>query len=75
MAPDAAQHVAAILNAAWMVRHYARGRRSGLHREQRAEAIRVLGLICRKAFNECPDFEAVLAAIVEGLVPRDEPRF
>lgn len=75
--PDPALVVAAILNAAWMVRHYARGSRrsSGWLVEQRTAAIRQLGHVCRDAFNRTEDFEPLFRAIVEGLVPHDEPRF
>lgn len=63
--------VAAILNAAWMVRHYARGSR--LRRQQ---AILKLGITTREALNHCGnDFEAILRALAEGLNPRDDPPF
>lgn len=75
MAPDLAQLIAAILNAGYMVRHYARGGRTRLHRTQRAQAIQQLGLIVREAFNQSEDFEALLAAVVDALRPRDEPPF
>lgn len=71
------QLVASILNAAWMVRHYARGGRLTIQREERAEAIRDLGLIVRKAFiaANSSDFEPLLAAVVDGLRPKDDPPF
>ncbi len=77
MVPDTTGLVAAILNAAWMVRHYARGARqktshSAKHRD---EAIKKLGLIVREAFAQSSDFEALLTAVVDGLRPRDEPPF
>lgn len=75
MAPDSAPLVAGILNAAWMVRHYARGGRSRLQRAQRSQAIQQLGLTVRDAFNRSEDFEPLLAALVDGLRPRDEPPF
>lgn len=76
MAPDTAQLVGAILNAGWWVRHYARGARiAGRQRELRAEAIRALGLVVRQAFDVSEDFEPLLQAIVDGLVPHDDPRF
>lgn len=70
--------VAAILNAAWMVRHHARGGR--VSRESpmaanRQKAIRAMGLIVRQAFQSSDDFEPLLAAVVDGLRPRDEPPF
>ena len=76
-APDTASLVAAILNACWMVRHYARGARQTVSpmAARRREAIRKLGLIVRDAFARSDDFEPLLAAIVDGLVPREEPRF
>lgn len=72
---DTGQLVASILNAAWMVRHYARGGRLTIQREQRAEAIKVMGLLVREAFNTSQDFEPLLGAIVDGLRPRNEPPF
>lgn len=75
MAPDTADLVATILNSAWMVRHYARGGRSKLGRAQRQQAIQHLGLMVREAFNRSDDFEALLAAVADGLRPRDEPPF
>ena len=71
-------HVAAILNAAWMVRHYARG---GHHspaspvRAQRAKAIHELGLTLRDALNASQDFEPLLIAVVDGLSQNDDPPF
>lgn len=75
MERSSAQLVAAILNAAWMVRHYARGYRSSINRSQRSQAIRELGVIVRDAFNQSDDFEALLAAVCDGLRPRDEQPF
>lgn len=78
MGPDTAQLVAAILNSAWLVRHYARGARlqSGPMRERRDKAIKDLGLVARNAFNMSEDFEALLAALADGLNPKDDtPRF
>ena len=68
-------HVAAILNASYMVRHYARGGRSSLQRTQRSQAIQRLGLTVRDAFNESDDYEPLLAAVVDGLRPKDDPPF
>lgn len=78
MGPDTAQLVAAILNAAWLVRHYARGARvhSGPMRARRDGAVKDLGLAVRHAFNSSEDFEALLAALADGLNPKDDtPRF
>ena len=75
METDTAHLVAAILNAAWMVRHYARGGRVNIQREQRNAAIRNLGLVVRQAFDASEDFETLLAAVVDGLRPRNEPPF
>jgi len=63
--------VAAILNAAWMVRHYCRP----MQRAQRAAALRALGLACREAFNRSEDFEPLLIALLDGLAPHEERRF
>jgi hypothetical protein len=67
--------VAAILNAAWMVRHYARGRGTTPMALRRAQAIQKLGLTVRHALNSSDDFEKILAAVVDGLRPKDEPPF
>jgi hypothetical protein len=72
MAPDTRELVAAILNAAWMVRHYARGSRRSI---QRSQAIQRLGLTVRDAFDTSEDFESLLAAVVDGLRPEDRPPF
>lgn len=76
MAPDTASHVAAILNAAWMVRHYARGGRlTFLLRKERDTAIAHLGRTVRTAFTSSEDFEPLLAAVVDGLRPKDNQPF
>jgi hypothetical protein len=75
MAPDSVDLVARILNEAWMVRHYARGARSTIERTRRTQAIQKLGLTVRDAFNRSEDFEPLLAAVVDGLRPREEPPF
>ena len=72
MAPDTTSLVAAILNDGYMVRHYGRGARTAWGREQRRQAIIKLGLDVRDAFNKSEDFEALLAAVVDGLRPRNE---
>jgi hypothetical protein len=77
MAPDTASLVAEILNAGWMVRNYARGARqrgsrAALHRKQ---AIVRMGLTVRDAFAKSDDFEALLQAVVDALVPLENPRF
>lgn len=66
MAPDETGQVHAILNAAWMVRYYAHG-----SSRKRAEAIRQLGLVVRQSFSSSEDFEPLLVALVEGLVPKN----
>jgi hypothetical protein len=77
VAPEPAQLVAQILNAAWMVRHYARGARSSIQHAERQEAIRKLGLAVRHAFTAAQEdqFESLLAAICDGLRPKDEQPF
>ena len=74
---DTASLVAAILNAAWMVRHYARGGRHTNSRMAllRSQAIQHLGLIVRQAFTESDDFEPLLAAVADGLKPHTDPSF
>lgn len=66
--------LSSIRNATWMVRHYAPARNS-LQRLQRAQAIQMLGLAVRDAFNKSNDFEALLDALVDGLHPKDGPQF
>jgi len=75
MAPETAQYVAAILNASWMVRHYARGGRNGIQKQERSQAIQILGLEVRRAFDSSEDFEALLTAVVDGLRPKNDPPF
>jgi len=78
MAPDSAELVAKIYNAAWMVRHYARGGRQSRESAQaalRREAIHDLGIVCRDAFNKTDDFEPLLIAIFDGLQQKDAPPF
>lgn len=79
MAPHAetATLVAAIFNAAYMVRHYARGGRLRNSRFKilRDQAILKMGLTVRDAFNRSDDFEALLAAVLNALSPKDEQPF
>jgi hypothetical protein len=69
-----ADPVTSIRNAGYFVRHYWRGARGSTQRAERAAAILQLGLAARAALNSTEDFEPVLTAIVDALVPRD-PRF
>lgn len=62
---SSAELVGAIMNAGWWVRHYCRPHQ----REQRAQALNALGLICRAAFNATDDYAPVLGAIVDALTP------
>lgn len=66
-----AHHAAAILNAAWMVRHYSRPGQRAL----RAGAVRILGLTARAALAASGDDEALLYAIAVGLYDRNDARF
>ena len=59
--------VSAIRNDSWMVRYYVRNK---LYRQQ---AILRLGLTVREAFNTSKDYEALLAALLDGLAPKDTP--
>ena len=65
--------LAAILNAAWMVRHYARGGRTATQRLLRTQAIQLLGATLRDALNASQDHEPILTALVDGLRPHDPP--
>lgn len=68
--------VAAILNDWWMVRHYARGGRTAIGCEHRAQAILKLGLTIRHSFSISDDFEALIAAILAGGNPKEyDPPF
>lgn len=65
MQPDqSAAHVAAILQAAYLVRHYQRPHQ----RTQKDQAIAQLGQAARAALNACDDPAPVLRAICDGLV-------
>jgi hypothetical protein len=59
----AAAHVAAIYNAAWFVRYYCRPGQ----REQRARAIRKMGLAVRAAFDSPEPCEPLLYAVCDSL--------
>lgn len=72
MAPKTPELVAQILNSAWLVRHYARGTRTSLVRQQ---AIQRLGMTVQYAFSISQDYETLLAAVVDGLRPEDRPPF
>jgi hypothetical protein len=75
MAPDTQARLHAIYNATWMVRHYAPARTPTM-REQRAAAIRQLGLLVRDALVQTEDdFEPILTALVDGLNPRNDRPF
>lgn len=63
-----------ILNACWMVRHYGTQRTPAM-RLRRRQAIQALGLVLREAFASTDEFEPLLVAIVDGLLPRDERTF
>jgi hypothetical protein len=72
MAPDStAVHVAAILNAAYMVRHH----RRPLAREQRASAITYMATQVRAALARSTDDEALLYAVAVGLYDQLDARF
>lgn len=71
---------ASIYNAAYFVRHYARGGRladpGAPLAHKRREAIHKLGLVVRQAFCATDDFEPLLTALVDCLAAKDDwPRF
>lgn len=68
---DTAAHVARILNAAYLVRHYWRG----VTREQRRQAIAEMGIAVRLALAASRDDEAILYAVAAGLHDRMDARF
>ena len=68
--------IAAIFNAAFMVRYYAaRGRRSRIGQLERKQAIQLLGLRVREALNEASDYEPIITALADGLRSEDNPTF
>jgi len=71
MAPEPQQLSAAIYNATYWVRQYGGAR----NRLRRSQAILLLGLTVRDAFNKSDDFETLLYALVNGLKKDDEPPF
>lgn len=71
MAPDHAELIAKIYNAAWWVRHY---RRLGRNNATRQQAVLALGLAVRHAFACSDDFEPLLTALMDSLEPRENPR-
>ena len=76
MAPDTGELVARILNEWYMVRHYKRGGRpGGVGSARRQQAIQKLGLTIREAFNRSNDFEALIAAVLDGGRPQDSQPF
>ena len=75
MAPDRGSKLAAITNACYFVRHYARGGRSEIQRPLRAQAIQHLALVLREALSTTDDPEPYLAALLDGLRPRNDPPF
>ena len=74
MGPDLNELVAGIRNDAWMVLHYSPQRTAAM-RLRRSQAILKLGLSVRHAFAVSDDFEPLLAALVDGLKPRDDRPF
>ena len=67
-------HISAIHNAAFLVRHYA-SQRGSSGRLRRAQAVLQLGLAVREAFNQSDDFETILAALLDDLRPLDRRPF
>lgn len=66
--------LAAIRNAAWMVRHY-QLQRGEYGKIRRAQAILVLGHLVRDGFSRSEDYESLLGAVVDGLRPKDSQPF
>lgn len=77
MGPDTAELLGRIANACWWVRYHTRNaRRKWQTDKQRLEAIAQLALILAHGLAVTTDYEAILAALVEGLRPRDvDPPF
>ena len=66
---SAEKWVSEIHNAAWHVRNV-----RPVSRVRHAQAIQRLGVTVRAALAESDDFEAILAAVVDGLRPLDARR-
>ena len=75
MAPEneIALHCAQLRERGWFVRHH--GARPQFQRAQRAAAIRAFGLAVRAAFNATDDFEPLMIAFIEALIPREDRLF
>jgi hypothetical protein len=72
MAPDlTASHVAAIMNAAYLVRHY----RRPVTRTQRTLAIQDMANALRAALRTASNAEALLYAVAVGLYDPGDRRF
>jgi hypothetical protein len=67
--------IAAILNDWWMVRYYNRGGRTEIGSARRKQAILKLGLTIRHAFSSSDDFEALIAAFLDGGRPPERQPF
>ena len=68
-------HIGNIRNACWMVRFYARGGRSEIGSKERDRAIKQLAIALRDALTESDQYETILAALLDGLRPKDEAPF
>lgn len=71
MAPDTGGLVAAVLNDAWMVRHYPRTHQVELRRQ----ALVKMGATVHALLEAGADPESVLYAVAVGLYSPHDPRF
>lgn len=65
----------AIRNAGYLVRHYARGGRTGVGKLKRDQAILALGATVRHAFSVSDDYESLLAAVADAIRPKEDQPF
>lgn len=66
---ESERYAAVIRNAGYFVRHY---RRNKLRQDQ---AILMLGLAVREAFNNCNDFRTLLEAFADSVRPQEHQPF
>ena len=71
MGPDTTAPAAAILNDAWMVRHYPRAHQA----LRRRQALAKMGATVLALLEAGADPESVLYAVAVGLYTPDDPRF
>lgn len=71
---DVGELLAAINNDCYLVRHY-HSQRTSIERLRRHQAIQKLGETLKFAFSQTDQYEALIAALLDGLRPEDRPPF